>query len=377
MTKYKRYAPVDGKKPIWVIVENGKIINYSPSKEELKGLDRDTHTRKKYTDEKLLEHLRRFEIEKGRSPKEEDFSNNPKYPNHGTYMKRFGNWNNSLKLAGLQVNNFTDTTDNELLEFIIRFEREKGRSPKTEDFNDNPKYPNFNTYVRRFGSWNKSLQMAKLEVNRFVGLTNEELLEFIRIFEREEGRPPTADDFKNSPKYPNYGTYIRHFGGWQKALKLVGLDTSSMVRKGIIETNNQKARLAEIFVLDHFAEKVTDLSGENWKSFADGICPNNQIYDVKSSALLESSGRDYHWYFTLTNLRSNEIRRDEIEWFYLLGFDEDYSDLRHSWRIPGDFTDGNFMRIGINSNFIYNVENMKEYEITEKFKGIDFLFLNE
>lgn len=33
--KYKRCAPIDGKKPIWVIVEDGKIIDYSPSKEEL------------------------------------------------------------------------------------------------------------------------------------------------------------------------------------------------------------------------------------------------------------------------------------------------------------------------------------------------------
>ena len=40
MTYYKSKRPVDGKPPIWVIVnENGKIINKNPSKDELKGLE--------------------------------------------------------------------------------------------------------------------------------------------------------------------------------------------------------------------------------------------------------------------------------------------------------------------------------------------------
>jgi len=139
-----------------------------------------------------------------------------------------------------------------------------------------------------------------------------------------------------------------------------------MVRKGIIETNDQKARLAEIFVLDHFTENVTDLSGENRKSFADGICPGNQIYDVKSSALYI----DY-WQFNLSN-----SRRDDIEWFYLLGFNEDYSELQYAWRIPLlNFKDKYSIKIGISNDYAYNIENMKEYEITEKFKNIDFHFL--
>jgi len=53
MIKYKRYAPIGGKKPIWVIVENGKIINYSPSKEELKCLEVELHKIKRRSDYKM------------------------------------------------------------------------------------------------------------------------------------------------------------------------------------------------------------------------------------------------------------------------------------------------------------------------------------
>lgn len=259
-------------------------------------------------------------------------------------------------------------SDYELLEYLRSFDREEGKTPTAEYFNNNPSYPNFNTYVKRFGSWNKALQMAGIETNCFVGLSKEELLEFIRKFEREERRLPTTEYFSNNPKYPNFQTYIKRFGSWQNALKLVGLDIDSTVRKGIVETNNQKARLAEIFVLGHFTEKATDLSGENWKSFADGICPKNQIYDVKSSAFYKD-----HWQFNLSN-----SHRDDIEWFYLLGFNKDYSELQYVWRIPFfDFKDKDSIRIGFSNDYTYNIENMKGYEITEKFNDIDFNFLNE
>ena len=39
MTKQKAFVSIDGKKPIWVIKEDRKIINKNPVKEELKGLE--------------------------------------------------------------------------------------------------------------------------------------------------------------------------------------------------------------------------------------------------------------------------------------------------------------------------------------------------
>lgn len=148
-------------------------------------------------------------------------------------------------------------------------------------------------------------------------------------------------------------------------LKLVGLDVDSMVRKGVIETINQKRRLAEIFILEHFdkKEEVKDLSGENPSSHYDGICPRGEPYDVKSSAIL-AHNRFIFWMFNFDN-----SHKDEIEWYYLLAFNEDYSELLHVWRIPAwDFMgsiEKGHIKIGIN-----NVESMKQYEIIEKLRPI-------
>lgn len=60
-----------------------------------------------------------------------------------------------------------------------------------------------------------------------------------------------------------------------------------------------------------------------------------------------------------------------IEWFYLGAFDKYYKKLLYVWRIPGNFVDGDYISIGINSSYTFNVENMKEFEITDKFKDID------
>ena len=42
MTYYKSKRPIDGKRPIWVIVdETGKIVNRNPTKDELKGVEKE------------------------------------------------------------------------------------------------------------------------------------------------------------------------------------------------------------------------------------------------------------------------------------------------------------------------------------------------
>lgn len=252
MTCYKSKRPVDGKSPIWVIVdETGTIVNYDPNKDELKIL------------------------------KEELYA--------GKYKD--------------------------------------GRSAKT--------------------------------------YTDKQLLNYFTQFYEENGRPPKWGDFANNPEYSAPETYKKRFGGWQKALKLVGLDTESMVKKGIIETNQQKGRLAEILIIDHFEKNPVDLAGENYLSPCDGICPNGKYYDVKSSALGKERNR---WHYG-----TNNKYKDKIEIYYLLAFNEDYSELMYAWRMTNwEVIDIGDLYIGMNSihNRKRTVENMKEYDITDKIRDI-------
>lgn len=114
-------------------------------------------------------------------------------------------------------------------------------------------------------------------------------------------------------------------------------------------------------MIKHFTEESVDVSGENRGSSFDGICPKGQTYDAKSAGL-----KIYYWMFNLTN-----VYREKIKWFYLGAFDKDYKKLLHVWRIPGNFVDEDYLVIGVSSNYICNIENMKEYDITEKFKDIN------
>lgn len=134
-----------------------------------------------------------------------------------------------------------------------------------------------------------------------------------------------------------------------------------LVKKGIVKTYQQKARLAEIIVKDHFKENPVDLAGKNQNSSCDGICPNGKSYDVKSSAL--------HIGGILSFGTANKHRED-IEIYYFLGFNEYYTKLMHAWRVPGELVKESMFHVGLTSQSRrkFTIENMKEYEITEKLK---------
>lgn len=60
-------------------------------------------TRNYLSDGQLLQYIKDFHVEFNRNPNIKDFNDCPFYPNYGVYRNRFGNWNNALKLAGLEV----------------------------------------------------------------------------------------------------------------------------------------------------------------------------------------------------------------------------------------------------------------------------------
>jgi hypothetical protein len=194
--------------------------------------------------------------------------------------------------------------------------------------------------------------------------TKEQLLWCLIQFYEENGRPPTQKDFDNNPDYPHSKIYHKYFGSWSAALKLVGLDVESMVKKGVIETEQQKGRFGEILIRDHFATYPVDLAGENQNSSCDGICPNGKTYDVKSSKLYIGGFYDF---------KTNNKYKNEIDIYYLLGFNEDYTKLKYGWRIPGEIVDTNDFYVSLNSIYQkrmscakFYIENMRKYDITKQ-----------
>lgn len=254
-----------------------------------------------------------------------------------------------------------------LIEFIRHWKRKNGRVPREKDFNNNRRYPSYITFIRIFETWNNAIREAGLQLhNRGGGLlcTDEELLEHLIKWYEDREEPPSKEDFLYNSKYPSFTPYNR-FGGWQNSLKILGLDTDSIVRRGIIKTNQQKARLGEIFVNNCYKDIIgrIDLSGKYYKSPFDGTSREGND-DVKTSKLYA----DYnYWSFKILN-----INIDKIQWLYLLAFNEDYTKLLYAWKVPKDKLriEVIVVVIGLRTTYEYNIENMKEYEITDEIRPI-------
>lgn len=98
--------------PTWVVVEDGKIINKNPTKEELICLEEEPYKiqrPKKYTKRQILEYIIKFYEDNGRLPMRTDFMDNHKYPSPSMVQYHFGSWNNAIRDTGLWNKRYNDT----------------------------------------------------------------------------------------------------------------------------------------------------------------------------------------------------------------------------------------------------------------------------
>ncbi len=315
----------------------------------------------KYDENSLIEYLKISYVENKKVPTAKDFNKNPKYPCSRTYIKKFGSWNNALKKANLSINkikSYDEHTELELLEYIKTFNKEEKRAPTQRDFIGNQKYPSFEVYQKRFGSWNNAIKKAGLNINHEY--TDEQLIVCIKSSGFETGKIPTVKDFSGNPKYPNFTTFIRRFGTWTNTLKHAGYDIDKLIKNGMLECEYHKGRLFEMIIRDSFKNTSVDLSGIKYSSPYDGICPTGKIYDAKSSGFNKNG-----WEFNLLN---KEI--EKIDFIYLGAFDKEYRLLMYVWLVPASFLLGKTSIWISNRKGEYNINNMKKYDITYKFKEL-------
>ncbi|ATB69879.1 hypothetical protein SJPD1_1774 [Sulfurospirillum diekertiae] len=110
-------------------------------------------------------------------------------------------------------------TDEELLDDLKRVAGLLGKDKITQT--DYAQYGNFNkgTFQNRFGSWNKALDAANLKVSIEQNIPDEKLFENLEIIWRTLGRQPKYSEITKPLSLYSTKPYDSRFGGWMNACK--------------------------------------------------------------------------------------------------------------------------------------------------------------
>jgi hypothetical protein len=123
-----------------------------------------TAIRKRYSDDQILDELRRNAVRLGRSPTMKEFAADPETRVHPqTVIEHFGTWNAAKRAAGLVPRRFA--TREELLDVLRKLGEELGRTPTARDVDDRRgRMPSKSLLWHTFGSLANALREAGYDV---------------------------------------------------------------------------------------------------------------------------------------------------------------------------------------------------------------------
>ncbi len=179
--------------------------------------------KKDYEDWQLIEWLKEYAEEIGRTPKKEDVEYDESMPSSGTYQKRFGTWNKALKKANLKINKIGRSyTRKEAVESLKEGYEILGRVPNSKDCRKLDALLSYNVYERIFGDYQIAVkEVLGLNINckRGKNYGKKELLKLLRDFCKKLGRPPKVREIDDNENMPSYSIYLYHFGGMKHSIK--------------------------------------------------------------------------------------------------------------------------------------------------------------
>ncbi len=130
---------------------------------------------------------------------------------------RFGSLNAALKLAGINPAREA-LSDKELITRIQNLAKKLDRTPKRREF------PHQQVAASRWGSWNNALKAAGLTPLKEFGQTVGDYRNIILEWVKKNGRTPREEDFNNDPYLPDVRTMERKWGKpWLEIMRELGL----------------------------------------------------------------------------------------------------------------------------------------------------------
>lgn len=109
---------------------------------------------------------------------------------YSTIMRRFGSWNEALRLAGLAISNEIYIADERLFENLLVLWQHLGRQPRRSELSSPPSVFSQGPYNRRFGSWTASLEAFVNYANE-SGAESSTVQSGVETTRRTTGRDPS------------------------------------------------------------------------------------------------------------------------------------------------------------------------------------------
>ena len=200
---------------------------------------------KKYTDEELLEILKRV-FEENPKANRDTFKVSNGLPNESVYRYRFGSFKNAKELVGIKCREYYGTkerlySDEELLNLLKEFNDEIG-FPTAREFDKRDDLPHGKIYYERFGSFKNALELAEIEIpenkqklfQRNNDYTHEDIKDefdiLVDLYLTDHITLPPMDYFNNSDFISETLLY-RRYGNKKEIYKEMGYDLEEFNKK--------------------------------------------------------------------------------------------------------------------------------------------------
>jgi len=112
----------------------------------------------------------------------------------------------------------------DLIDELHRLADQLGKVPTREEMNEHGQYSR-TPYDTEFGGWNKALRAVGMNINKPVKLEREELLAELQQVANKIAKPPTMREFNDQSQYTERAVK-REFGTWNNALREAGLEVN-------------------------------------------------------------------------------------------------------------------------------------------------------
>lgn len=175
------------------------------------------------------ESIRTWAAEHGRTPTTTDWTGadpTGRRPGYPRVQREFGTWDAALRAAGFEARPWR-WKRGEVIDALRDWADHHGHPPTATDWQQATRqHPTPQTVARLFGSWPEALLAAGLSIRRRHRWQPEDILNAIRAWTAEHGRPPERTDwYRTDPlgRHPSTGTVHDHFGSWTDALGAAGV----------------------------------------------------------------------------------------------------------------------------------------------------------